>query len=308
MSTHPTEADARRIATSFAGAPPHAVTRFNTGTGNWVYAVEGPGEQRFVVRIGAAGSSYDGATHWSHTLRPLGVPLPALRDSGVTRGFPFLILERLPGQDLGDVYPALALSQKQRLAGQIVAIQRQVHALPEGRGFGYITLPGAAGLPSWHAVVDASLTRSRARTEAAGVLSPRPVQRVARQAARLARYFARVRPTPFLDDTTTKNVLLHDGALSGIVDVDWLCYGDPLLTLALTRTALLSSDFDTDYTDHWAALLALSDEQHAALRFYVAQCCVDFMSEIGQQFNGARIPEDPVWTARLEHMLDAHLG
>jgi hypothetical protein len=36
-----------------------------------------------------------------------------------------------------------------------------------------------------------------------------------------------IRATPFLHDTTTKNVIVtHDGVVSGIVDVDDLCFGD----------------------------------------------------------------------------------
>lgn len=44
-------------------------------------------------------------------------------------------------------------------------------------------------------------------------------------------YTSEVKPTPFLDDTTTKNVIINDGKLSGIVDVDYVNFGDHLLTL-----------------------------------------------------------------------------
>ena len=53
------------------------------------------------------------------------------------------------------------------------------------------------------------------------------VRKVANCATRFERYFAQIRPTPFLDDTTTKNVIVHEGKLSGIVDVDWICFGYP---------------------------------------------------------------------------------
>ena len=41
-----------------------------------------------------------------------------------------------------------------------------------------------------------------------------------------------VPPLPFLDDLTTKNVLVDGGRLSGVVDVDVVCFGDPLATPA----------------------------------------------------------------------------
>ena len=33
---------------------------------------------------------------------------------------------------------------------------------------------------------------------------------------------------PYLDDVTTKNLLVKDGHISGIIDVDWIGMGDQL--------------------------------------------------------------------------------
>jgi len=123
-----------------------------------------------------------------------------------------------------------------------------------------------------------------------------------------ARYFAAVEPRPFLDDTTTKNVLVHEGRLAGIVDVDYVCFDDALLTPALTEIALLSSGHDIDYIRYWTSELQLGAEQKAVLNLYAALFCVDFLSEIGQQFNqGTPIPTDPAWVARLVGLLDTFL-
>jgi hypothetical protein len=84
-----------------------------------------------------------------------------------------------------------------------------------------------------------------------------------------------------LDDTTTKNVLISDGRLRGIVDVDYVCFGDPLFTVALTRMALLSMGADLEYTDAWCAALALDAHERAALTLYTCVFCVDFLSEVG---------------------------
>jgi hypothetical protein len=86
--------------------------------------------------------------------------------------------------------------------------------------------------------------------------------------------------------------------------VDWVCFGDPLFTVALTRTALLSMGESLDYTDYWCELLELTPEQHEVIQFYTALFCVDFMSELGQRFNKA---SDPALSAdrllRLEKIL-----
>ncbi len=153
-------------------------------------------------------------------------------------------------------------------------------------------------------VVRIGIPESRARIEATRQVGTDPVDRVQRQARRFAAYLDSVRPTPFLDDTTTKNVIVHQGRLSGIVDVDWVCFGDPLFTVALTRTALLSMGESLDYTDYWCELLELTPEQHEIIRFNTALFCVDFMSELGQRFNQAPVPPLPAdHLLRLETIL-----
>jgi len=118
-----------------------------------------------------------------------------------------------------------------------------------------------------------------------GRVSTGYVERVRELMPSFSAYFAGIPLTAFLDDTTTKNVLIQDGRLSGIVDVDFVCFGDPLFTVALTQMALLSMGADLDYTDAWCAALALDAYQRTALTFYTCVFCVDFMREVGHDAN-----------------------
>jgi aminoglycoside phosphotransferase (APT) family kinase protein len=209
------------------------------------------------------------------------------------------------------VYPALSAAQKRALAARIVGIQACVgEALPEGRGFGYVLDPEAPfPFASWPELVRAALARSRKRIARAGIVTGDPVSEVERAAARVADHLAAVRPRPFLDDTTTKNVIVERGALSGIVDVDVVCYGDPLFPLALTRCALRNEGFALDYADAWADALALDAAQVRALRFYTALFCTDLLGEYGARFNRAEpLAVDPVRIERLRAGLSAELA
>jgi hypothetical protein len=305
----PDESLASAIAREFSGSPPEDVQRFATGIGHWVYDVRAATGASFVVRVGTADQAPDfaGALHWSRTLRPLGVPLPSLLASGEHEGFPYVILARLPGVDLGLVYPTLDLDQKQAIASGVFDAQKRAASLGEGPGYGYLRLPNDPCRASWRAVIDDSIGRSRSRIEAARSLAPEVCDRVSRRSDQLDGYFSGVRPTPFLDDATTKNVLVHHGALSGIVDVDWLCFGDPLLTIGLTRASLLSAQRDSLYTGHWTALMQPSSEQLAALHFYTALFYLDFMSELGHRFNRDTPTITPDEVERLKVLLDEEL-
>jgi Ser/Thr protein kinase RdoA (MazF antagonist) len=290
----PTPDDAATVLMAALGYRARRITRFPMGLAHYVYDVETDRGEKVVVRLTrrTQAAAFRGAVIWSARLRGLGVPLPKLLytdTEGISNRFPVLIMERLPGSDLGLVYGSLSSLEKRELAARMVEIQQRVARLPAGRGFGYGADAADPHLqPTWRMVLDQHLERSRSRIRAVGLVDPAVVDRVAARLNAHASAFDGVRPVCFLDDTTTKNVLIDRGQLSGIVDVDTVCYGDLLRTVALTRMSLLASQDDTVYTDAWATLLDLSAEQVRLLDLYTAMFGVDFLSEIGQVFNRSR--------------------
>lgn len=121
-------------------------------------------------------------------------------------------------------------------------------------------------------------------------------------------YFASVRPIPFLHDITTKNVIIEGARLTGIVDVDDLCFGDPLFLVGLIRVALLANGHSPAYADAWVDVLRPNREQREALRFYTAMFCLDFLGELGHRFNRAQpSPVEKAYVERLKSLLYCHL-
>ena len=314
----PSAEHACAIAERYWGRPVRSAERFSTGAANYVYDVRGEGEARIVVRLSTIRDQCVAAVRWNQMLCPLDVPLPALLaydfanddDTGAADAFPYMILAHIPGTELNTVYPTLSAREKQTLARKIIAIQARVGTLPQASGYGYARAYDDPGLhATWEDVLLADLARSRRRIVAVGAIDPAQVDRVAAKLPAYHPYFAQVPPTPFLDDTTTQNLLVARGELSGIVDVDWLCFGDPLLTPALTRMALRSQGFATDYTDYWCAALEMNDMRERVLTLYTALFCVNFMSELGQRFNkDVATPVDPAKVAVLSALLDELLA
>ena len=290
------------------------VDRFTTGSRHFVYDVVTESRQNFVVRIAKPENkaSLLGAMYWYNLLKPKGVQLPNVLYAdieAVTAPFPYLIIERLAGTDLGVAYPQLSKDEKKTLAGEMARIQKIAGTLPLGKGFGFVgSYESSCFQRTWVDVLHNSLDRSRKRIQAIGAVDARHVDRVAAEIGKYEGYFSQVKPKCFLDDITTKNVIVHDGKLSGIVDVDFVCFGDNLFTIALTRMSLLNTGFDLDYIDYWCDASDLREEQREVLQFYTALFCVDFMGEIGQAFNKEKPPlvkaED---IQRLGGILDALL-
>jgi hypothetical protein len=138
---------------------------------------------------------------------------------------------------------------------KIVDAQRRVRNLPPGVRFGFATSADQARWPCWRDALLAETPRENALPAEADLL---------RHASHhLSPLLGGVASLPFLHDTTTKNVIVDAaGQLSGIVDVDDLCWGDGRYVIALTRVALATLGCEGDYIRYW---LSAADERHDAL-------------------------------------------
>jgi aminoglycoside phosphotransferase (APT) family kinase protein len=295
MSAPITEALAAGIWRREFGTAPDRITRFPTGSCNFVYLAEQGGE-RFVLRVARPenGAQVASAAGWLSLLGGLGLPVSRVIRDGRAAEPPYLILDYLPGQDLGAVYPDLSRARKAGIVRDLVAAQNALDALPEHRRFGYLaSYEDQGGHGSWRAVVEAHLDRSADWIRQGGIFDPEVVETVRRRLGDFDSYLAAIRPRPFLEDVSTRNVLVHEGRLAGIIDLDWLGFGDKLYVLGLTRMALLDAGQDTEYIDLWMDALDLDAAQRRAVHFYTLVFCVDFMGGLGMRFNKAEAPVVP---------------
>ena len=280
------------------------VERFQTGLQHFVYDVALEGGDRVVARIAGPGPQAPRAIAsgmiWTRRLREIGVPVARVRHGSPSPPppfRPFSILERLPGSDLGNIHSALSGIERKQIAEAVCDAQCRMGRLPAPPGCGYVLADQErAPCPSWPTFVARLLEAGRRAVERGGIVSLSGLPSLARRLGALEGYLAAVQPRLFFDDATTKNVIVSEGRLSGIVDVDSLCVGDPFLALGLTKTALLSLGEDSRYVDYQAVALDASAEERAAIDLYAAIFCVIFLGEHGQRFN-RREPEPMDWPA-----------
>ncbi|MEO6712887.1 MAG: aminoglycoside phosphotransferase family protein [Mycobacteriales bacterium] len=213
-------------------------------------------------------------------LSDLGVPVPRLLaydDSGSLLPGAIVIMERFAGRDLSAVIDTMSPAQLTRLAQQIVDIQRTVATLPAPAGCGFVGI-GESATRTWTDVVwhPNGYDYANPLPRDAAHLVPLLEQRL----AAAAQYFERVVPTAFLDDATTKNVMVHDGELVGIVDLDWICYGDPLFHIGLTAagvTADAELPVSRHYIDELIRLSGLTDDQRRIVALYEGLFLTNFL-------------------------------
>lgn len=113
-----------------------------------------------------------------------------------------------------------------------------------------------------------------------------------------------MKPIPYLDDISSKNLLVENGHISGVVDVDWIGIGDKLTFAALTNMAFINLGFDTDYVKYILEELQLKTIEKKAFIFYTLMYCVDFMGERGMQFMDKKVQVNEQIIVRLNRIYD----
>jgi aminoglycoside phosphotransferase (APT) family kinase protein len=291
------------VRTAFGVEPGSVARQSLSQSGNAIFRAELPGGTSVALRVSTRPATFAWTERNLEALRALGVPVPACLATGATpSGGSFVILEWLPGRDLLYELPALGRGQMTRIAETVHGFQQRVATLPAGRGFGWAPIGRDAPTASWSQIFGAPAPGPEGASPADAPPAQRLGERLRAVRRTLEPYFERVRPICFLDDLTTRNVLVEAGHLRGIIDVDFVCYGDPLLSVG-TTLAELAADQDPSAQFYGEELLRCweaRDEAARAAYFYAALWALGFLNAATAARDGAR-------AARLAPTVDALL-
>jgi aminoglycoside phosphotransferase (APT) family kinase protein len=260
---------------------PKTLSRCAVGQGNYVYIVE-LSDRKVVVRCSEEKEAYKDTIYWLERLEMIDIPVPRVLGKGIHEGYTYVILTYFEGQDIGIVYTELTAEEKCEIAKAVVDIQNKVALLP---------LAGIQADWTWKvSFVDDMLARARERIVMNGYFDPEKVERLMKAAEELETYFAGIQPFAYLDDISTKNLLIYEGRVSGVIDIDWMGVGDQLTYVAMTHMALLNMGCDTDYVAYLLDAMHVTEEEKRAFAFYTLLYCVDFMGERGMWFMDKQVP------------------
>ncbi len=273
---------------------PQETERCAVGIANYVYIVKCD-DIKYTVRCSGDKNAYEETVCWLKKLSAIDVPVPNVLFCGQYGQYSYLILNYIEGRDIGLVYRGLTSEEKKEIAKDVIAIQRQVSQLP---------LENIDGEWSWVRFVDGMLENAEKLIVQNGYFDVQKVARLREQKVILEKYFADVKPAAYLDDISTKNLLIHNGRLSGIIDIDQIGAGDDLTYIAMTYVALLNMDCDTDYAEYLLKERGCTASEMKAFWFYSLLYCVDFMGERGTQFGDKKIEVNDEIVNRLNKIYD----
>jgi len=279
-----------KILKDICGISFDKLVRYPNGYCHSVYYVKA-GNNEYVIRITGRDNEiyYSGSLKWLSELYRIGIPVPEVLRHGQYEDVFFTLISFMKGNDLGDIYNTLTDYDKRNIVKSLSAIQRKVSSLPAGELYGYSA--DECLYKTWIDFLNSQIDRARKRIQQNGIWDADLCDTVTVKMGILKEYFMNVKLITFLGDITTKNVLVYKGGLSGIVDVDEICYGDSLAVIGLTNMALLKMEADTNYIDYWLDEMSANETERKSVIFYTLLFCADFMGEQGMRFdNGNNVP------------------
>jgi len=284
------------------------VERQPYGHANVTYDVTLPDGGRVIARTNRRNPASMAGYQLNHrALADLGLPVPTLIASDLTCGrfdAAWMLLERIPGRDLGFELGGMTRPQMTRLAEQIVEFQRRAAALPSPGGYGWTALDTPARHTTWRAVLDWELEKNV--KEAGPLAPPDAADRIRTQLDRFDADFAAIPSKVYLDDLTTKNVIVEDGEFRGVVDFNWIGLGDPRYWLGLTSMAV-TSDTPPDgqfYLGELHRVWGSSERDRAIVALYAAMFALDFLEHL----NPSSSPGQGLARGRILAALATYLG
>ena len=273
---------------------PQGIKRCAVGIGNEVYIVECE-KENYIFRCSEEENAYAETIHWLTRLSELDIPIPKILSHGTYENYQYLILNYIPGEDIGLVYTTLTTAEKKQIAKDVMKIQSKVAVLK---------LDITEDAWSWQNFVNEMLDRAEERMASNGYFDTGKVTRVREEMRLLDEYFSQVRPLAYLDDISTKNLLIHNGKVSGVIDIDWMGVGDNLTFIAMTYVALRNMDCETDYVNYLLEERGCTEDERKAFLFYCLMFCVDFMGERGMQFGDKKIEVNEAVIERLNRIYE----
>ncbi len=274
---------------------PSAIYRYSIGYDNCVFGVLFH-DEKYILRCNLRSDAYKDTIILLEKLNNAGVCVPKMIRNGTFGRYDFLILTYLEGKELWEIYPELGDEEKKTIAREIIDIQNRVSTIKvENIGQDW----------SWIDYVMEMLNRANERICANGWFDIERVERLRNKMQALNDYFMSIRPIAYLDDVSTKNILIDRGRISGIIDVDWLEVGDRLTYVALTNMALLDKEYDTKYVEYILEEMHADEQMKKVVLFYTLLFCVDFMGERGMSFdNDTKVSVDQKIIDRLNGIYD----
>jgi aminoglycoside phosphotransferase (APT) family kinase protein len=271
------------------GKSPKSIRHITIGVCNEVYSVCLPNNTEVIVRLSPYNKCLMGSRDHIPKLNALGIKVPDIlaQDYSKTKvPISYQIQSKIEGQDLGHVIATLTHDQLTTLAQEIARIFNKIKTIPTDGTFGIIWGGGENEVSdSWTKRMRIWIDESENQGKKTGVIDDSIAALAENIFTRYKPYFDAVKPITYFGDISSKNVMIHKGAFSGLVDLDGLTQGDPLEAIGRIKLSWYGSSYGEFYTNALMDAMHLSQEQRTLVTMYALLNQISWTCENGIQFN-----------------------
>lgn len=266
---------------------PRSIARMGNGICNEVFLVD-TSEREVIVRLHTEARYMLGSHYHIPVFRALGIRVPEILAEDYTKSyvpFAYQVVSKIDGRDINDVIDTLTDDQLRAVAVEVANVFRRLREVPNNGKFGVLWGDGDDLVDSWtedirrmsNVVMGWGAKTGILNEELAGILEW--INLTYRS------YFDGIEPVTYFGDICAKNVMIHEGHFSGLVDLDSLGQGDPLEAVGRIKASWYGTHHGRVYSDAVMDELDLSDEERCIVTTYALLNRTFWTMENGIEFN-----------------------
>lgn len=262
--------------------------KMTTGLINEVYKIE-LSDKKVILRMNARQTNMKGTEFNIPLFQKVGVKVPELLFSDYSMSnvpFAYQILTIIEGTDLGLVIEKLSDEELQSLASDISDVIDRVSTIQSVSKFGLLCEGNINDMhENWEAYLNSYLEEGISRAEKTKVIEKDIIDFVKTLPEKYSKYFNEIQPLPYYEDMCSKNVMIWNGKFNGLVDLDYISFGDYLDAIGRIYASWHSKEYGQKYLSYLYQIRKLSEEQKKMVKVYGLMHKFNWSSENGVQFN-----------------------
>ena len=267
---------------------PQYIERIAIGISNEVYRV-GLKEREVITRLSPHDRFLMGSHDHIPKFKALGIQVPNILAEDYSKNlipFSYQVLSKIDGEDLGQVIETLSDQQLHNLAKEVVNIFKKVSTIPPSDKFGVIWGGGDDETSdTWTERMQIWIEESKERGLPTGVMDNETICIADNLFKKYKGYFDSIKPITYYGDICSKNIMIHNGAFSGLVDLDGLTQGDPLEAIGRIKLSWYGTKHGDIYSKAIMDELSLNPNERNLVTMYALINQISWACENGIQFN-----------------------
>jgi aminoglycoside phosphotransferase (APT) family kinase protein len=266
---------------------PLKITKKTIGICNEVFGIEFENES-YILRMNEEKKYLYGTHKFLPIFQKLQITTPTIIAEDYSKkqfSFCYQILSKIEGQDLGVVIHELNENNLKSIASEISGIFNKFKSLPLENTFGEITGLDEEKYNSLTEIIENQKRTILERNDKTKVIDQDTINILNNLINNYQNYFLQAKPKLYYDDICSKNVMIHNGEFSGLVDLDFLVKGDYLEAIGRIIASWYGKKHEEIYINEIIKLQKLDKNQQKVIKMYAILNLIYWTSEEGIQFN-----------------------